>query len=314
MKEVAHGIDVYYGNKGENQNIVVFSNNSQMIYKTGDMLLELLDPKVIYMLNQKVTNMIKYFPEYKMELDYESLKNGFMWLCGTIEEDDAPVATELFQSTFSKVIKSVADQGGIYSSVGDFLETCNEEYQLEVAEYVFFAGAIAMKNSDMASEIEKKAYDMFSSLSAERELLCSSKRRYINGTASRRKVYKITDFWDLLNMEVGRLDKERKKIKICENCGKIFVPVGRSDTIYCGLTSPQRVDKKCYEIGAQMKRKRLRSESGDEHEYHNTTCKLYNMVRRMKEKNDPEDLINWYKKHIEIEVQKYTEKRKGVSK
>src|SRR5699024_11356250 len=40
----------------------------------------------------------------------------------------------------------------------------------------------------------------------------------------------------------------------CKNCGNYFVPVGRSDSVYCGYPSPQDKTKECREVGANATR------------------------------------------------------------
>ena len=59
MYKVAKGIDVYYENKKEVPNIIFFSNDNQKYYNTGAMLFEAIHDEAIYLLTDKVENMIK---------------------------------------------------------------------------------------------------------------------------------------------------------------------------------------------------------------------------------------------------------------
>lgn len=64
-------------------------------------------------------------------------------------------------------------------------------------------------------------------------------------------VYSINSSLSLIIFEMAHaIDTEAKIVK-CRNCNNCFVPVGRADSVYCGYPSPQDVNKKCRDIGAQ---------------------------------------------------------------
>ena len=79
------------------------------------------------------------------------------------------------------------------------------------------------------------------------------------------------------------LDNDIKIIK-CRNCNKYFVPIGRTDTIYCGYPSPQNKDKACRDIGAQVTRTKKIKNDIVTMEYR----RLY-MRLKMRLKRHPED-------------------------
>ena len=56
---------------------------------------------------------------------------------------------------------------------------------------------------------------------------------------------------DLLRYELFLLATQGKGYKYCKNCGKPFIPSGRSDTIYCDRVM-SGADKPCNEIGAYL--------------------------------------------------------------
>ena len=66
---------------------------------------ELIRDDAIYMVTTKVENMIKAFPDYNTVVSEESVTNGFKWLYGTIEDEELPVATELFRGCFNELEK-----------------------------------------------------------------------------------------------------------------------------------------------------------------------------------------------------------------
>ena len=54
---------------------------------------------------------------------------------------------------------------------------------------------------------------------------------------------------DLLRYEMMLLLMQGSGYKICKNCGKPFIPSGRSDAVYCGRIAPGE-NKTCKQIGA----------------------------------------------------------------
>jgi hypothetical protein len=86
--------------------------------------------------------------------------------------------------------------------------------------------------------------------------------------------------------------KSNTRIKKCAHCGKYFVPLNRSDTIYCDRQSPQDPSKTCKEVGARQTWQRTLKE--------NEAAKLYRniyMARQMKVKRNPD--LDCYKKSFE---------------
>lgn len=67
-------------------------------------------------------------------------------------------------------------------------------------------------------------------------------------------IYTIKSSMSLILFEAAHaLDVQTKFVK-CKNCGNYFVPVGRSDSVYCGYPSPQDETKECREVGANATR------------------------------------------------------------
>ena len=55
-----------------------------------------------------------------------------------------------------------------------------------------------------------------------------------------------------MSLSLENLIKENILPKKCKNCGKYFIPVNRSDTLYCDRQSPQDSQKSCKEHGARQ--------------------------------------------------------------
>lgn len=75
--------------------------------------------------------------------------------------------------------------------------------------------------------------------------------REFMSTGEGRHEYQILCFEHLLTATTYHVLSEGKTMKICPNCGKSFVPTGRSDTMYCDNPSPQDSSMSCRQFKAQ---------------------------------------------------------------
>lgn len=64
-------------------------------------------------------------------------------------------------------------------------------------------------------------------------------------------IYEIDDILTALIIDVSKIIENNVIIKMCENCGKFFMPENRSDEIYCRRTSPQDSKRTCKEYGSR---------------------------------------------------------------
>ena len=67
-------------------------------------------------------------------------------------------------------------------------------------------------------------------------------------------LYTIKSSLSLLLFEMAHATQNNQRFVKCANCGCVFVPLGRSDAIYCSYPSPQNKEKSCKDIGAQVAR------------------------------------------------------------
>ena len=56
---------------------------------------------------------------------------------------------------------------------------------------------------------------------------------------------------DMLRYELVQMLTHDVKYKSCQSCGKLFIPSGRSDSLYCDRIMPEQ-DKPCKQIGANL--------------------------------------------------------------
>lgn len=309
MNEVAHGINVYYNNQKDISNLVFFPDSKSTYYDDGAMLFEVIGDDSIYMLTEKVENMIKAFPDKQLSVTPDSITDGFKWLYGTIEDEELPVATELFRSNFNDVLQQEIVQmysPNDFNTVEDFYLACYALYMEYIKTFCVFVQAIAADASGVSDEFQHIVAEVF--ISSANDLYnyyakkCSVRREDVYASI---ETVQITNFLQLLIFEYCRMKKSRKVIKECANCGRLFIPTGRVDAIYCPLLAPGYPDKTCKEVGAQLKRAEKRRSDSKEHKHHNTTCRLYNVIRRSREKGDSDDVISHYQRQIDNEMKRY---------
>lgn len=101
------------------------------------------------------------------------------------------------------------------------------------------------------------------------------------------------------------MDAGTKFIK-CKNCGKYFVPIGRSDALYCGYPSPQDPSRNCRDIGPQATRtKKMKSDAATQ-EYRRLYMRLKMAMKRHPENEQLQyslgkltgEMKEWRKKQI----------------
>lgn len=93
-------------------------------------------------------------------------------------------------------------------------------------------------------------------------------------------IYTIKSSLSLIMFEAAHaMDAETKFVK-CKNCGNYFVPVGRSDSVYCGFPSPQDKTKECREVGANATRARKMKNDTLTQEYRRLYMRLKMAIKR----------------------------------
>ncbi len=296
MYDIADGIVVCFKNKKDCHNLVLFSNNIQKTYDVGGMLFELVSDESIYLIRDKVKNMISIFPNKGDTVARGTITECFKWLYETVEDEELPVATELFRSTFSEAICQILNdekQMAKFSIIEDFFNRAYELYYDQLTLFAVYVEAIATHASKISDQFQGELAESFKENIGEyfNELidLC-----YLQQESDFRYVYKVSikNFIQLLMFEYCRMKDTRKAIKICVNCGRFFIPQGRVDTLYCPLPSPGYSGKTCRDVGAQLRRKQKREDDKYLDDYHRKTCNLLGIIKRAK-LNNPAAVPHW---------------------
>ena len=63
-------------------------------------------------------------------------------------------------------------------------------------------------------------------------------------------IYSIGDLKSWIAFEICNIINNKISVKKCNNCNNFFIPINRSDTLYCDRISPQDPSKTCKEYGA----------------------------------------------------------------
>lgn len=311
MREVAHGLNIYYKNQKDFRNTVFFSDGKYKYYDDGTMLFEIICDDARYMLIEKVENMIKAFPNKQEMVTRDGIADCFKWLYGTVESDKMPVATEIFRSSFNDAIQQVVTEmksTGDYVTIEDFFMACYMVYMEQVKVFFMIVQAIVTSTSLSSDEFQKEIAEVF--LSSVDDLYkaytkkCSVQHK--DGLVVVSTVC-ITNFLQLLTFEYCRLKKSGKIIKACANCGRLFIPQ-RADAIYCQYPAPEYNGKTCKEIGPQVERQKKRQNDPKEHEHHNTVCRYHNAVRRANKRGE-NDTVSYVKRLIDDEMKKYASEK-----
>lgn len=154
---IGHGIDVHYENNYINT--VLFPDKRNICYHAGNMLLEMAKEETRYLLIEKLKNMIHSFPDYTTSLNVESVTNAHKWLYGTVECEDLPVATEIFRSCYSEIIKMILeDERAVIecNCVGDFLMKCYQKFSECMGIFWFGVDSLANVNSNIEDPLSEE--------------------------------------------------------------------------------------------------------------------------------------------------------------
>lgn len=93
-------------------------------------------------------------------------------------------------------------------------------------------------------------------------------------------VYNIKSSVSLIMFEAAHAIDAGTKFVKCKNCGRYFVPVGRSDSLYCGYPSPQDPTKQCRDVGANATRARKMKSDTLTQEYRRLYMRLKMALKR----------------------------------
>ena len=306
MEKIAQGINVFIYN---DLYVVFLSNGRYKYYSYGGLLFELISNASLYLITEKVENMIHCFPGKDEKFSKESVSEGFKWLYDTIEDEELPISTEIFRGCFNEIIFDMLSNENIYeqcATAEDFFMLCYKEYMQNMEDFSVFVDAMIKNTSGMANEFETSVAKDFMDLSLEHydsyTQKCNNRKRKGGRTLT---TFNVTRPLQLLMLEYCILKKNNKVIKQCKNCESYFIP-RRKDASYCYAPSPQNPEKTCSQIGSQIERLARRKNDEVEAEHY----KIYQqLIMAKKRKEEAGEDSTYFKKRLKEEAERYMEKK-----
>lgn len=290
MSEIARGIDVYFENKKNFNNVVFLPDGEKGFYPPGGMLFELISDEAVTLATEKPRTMIQLFPSYHEPLSLATATDGFRWLYGTVQSEDLPVATELFRSSFNNAIQQTLQETESleeFPCVGAFMETCLDAHVQSLGVFAAYFDALVAHESGVADEDQEALAQEFLEFAEEMwdvyTRKCSVRRTEATQTV---ELLNISSYIELLTFECCQMKKKNKVVKICANCGRYFIPPKRNDSIYCPAPAPDDPSRTCQQVGANRKHARKVKEDPNEHEHHKVLSQINMMKMRAREKGE----------------------------
>lgn len=105
-------------------------------------------------------------------------------------------------------------------------------------------------------------------------------------------IYTIKSSMSLILFEAAHAMDAKTKFVKCKNCGQYFVPVGRSDSLYCGYPSPQDSSKACRDVGANAARARKMKNDVLTQEYRRLYMRFKMAIKRHPERTDLQEQLS----------------------
>ncbi|MCL2774173.1 MAG: DUF6076 domain-containing protein, partial [Oscillospiraceae bacterium] len=90
----------------------------------------------------------------------------------------------------------------------------------------------------------------------------------------------LNDFYNICFTSFMNMVKTETYIKRCANCGRYFIPLNRSDTLYCDSPAPQDSTKTCKKYGAEKQYQANLKNNETANRYRQTYMKLQMLVKR----------------------------------
>ncbi len=274
MKQIGHGIDVYYEN--DYKNIILFPDERNICYYSGNMLLEMSGQAAKDLIIDKLKNMIRIFPEYAVALSIDSITSATKWIYGTVESEDLPVATEIFRSCFSETVRAILqDEKAVVecNCIGDFLVKCYEKIIKCMAIFWFAIDSLANINSNVEDPLSNEMFELLRK-DADR-LYPDLSKKCSNQKVKKMQEYEIRKIitvnikmpMQVLKFEYCRMRKNGLILRKCANCQRYFIAKNKK-RIFCDNRSPQDENRSCKEIGPQIRRQQKRETDPVAKKYH----------------------------------------------
>ena len=132
----------------------------------------------------------------------------------------------------------------------------------------------AIKNIE--KKLENSIYSDDSFISDVKEL----KKIYKDCMVSIEENTPMDHLWNVCFTSFMNMTKTETFVKKCANCGRYFIPLNRSDTIYCDRPAPQNPEKTCKRYGGEKQYQFNLKNDEMANRYRQTYMKLQMLVKR----------------------------------
>ena len=116
-----------------------------------------------------------------------------------------------------------------------------------------------------------------------------------NETEDTLEVFTINDILTFLLFDIAQVNKYNIQIKICQNCGKFFIPSSRSDEIYCDYPFNEKgISCKNLSYDTKVKSSEINNLCRKAYKSQNAKKQYYIKKYSVNEKKAKNNLDNWY--------------------
>lgn len=246
-----NGIKVYYNGK---YNSVFYPPNWNIDYGIGEILLDVYETDV-----DSIIRIISKNIRFDNPINIDSYNGVVKEIKNIIEPIHSVVIKSIILSEmdiiyYMNYLKHDFSEKLQIETVNQLIEKALDDFREEMETFKFFFEAVIADLNKMASMKQIEIVTGFKTLFRGRHFAQNFQYEIIidpyNGEFM--SVYTIRNLLSLLAFEYSHMQESGTKIKICRNCGRYFIPEGRSDVIYCHFISPQDKKRTCRQIGAQI--------------------------------------------------------------
>ena len=212
-------------------NLQLFSENNSPHYWLCD--VERFSA-VYEILSCRLPSLLKFYDHYDLNSSWHLLSDTF---CSKNDSNEFTVVQQV------SALKSFLTE----------LSENNEFFSFDFLEYLDIIGRVPfgtpprtiLDNRHKQGEQAISAANLTDLYAIFKQAPFQTQKEYVYETY----IFAIVE--SILICSLLELARQWKIIRICQNCGRYFIPENRTDTIYCNNTSPQDCTRTCKQYGAQ---------------------------------------------------------------
>lgn len=179
--------------------------------------------------------------------------SSFLFDISPNDPEKSRIAIAMSESFFSDELKAATFSGTPYSTFGT--ENIGQSFLTAFAPYLQQYSLIYTTVHDyIDSNYETERIATFFEDNTQFQDI---HYRIMLYDGSFHSVYGIKSGMGLALFELAHLSQEKRTIKHCKNCGRLFVPFGRADTLYCGYPTEENPATTCRNVASRSVKARM---------------------------------------------------------